>query len=432
MVAAVASFVDTSISKTINVSPDYPYEAFKDIYLSAYRKGLKGVTTYRESGKVASVLHGAEETDSAPRPGSTEHPEDLDQSDPDRRLQLRAVPTVALASLRWARRPSLPQGNPAWCYLVDHPHGHRFAVFIGHVENGENYPFEVWVNGAEQPRGLGALAKSLSMDMRCNDRAFLKAKLESLVELRADDRFDLAMPTPAGEVVAMPSLVAGFARLVLYRCEQLGTFDHEGSTPVLDALLFRKEPKTGTEGTMAWMVDVHNEATGDDFVLGLKELTLPDGSRRPYSVWLAGEYPRTLDGLCKLLSWDMRVADPAWVGAKLRQLLDYSEVRGDFWARVPGQRRSRLFPSTVAYIARLVIHRFAMLGILDEDGYPMETTGGVTFDEVGEEPHRLRAVGAQEHRAQSGARCPECGNYAVIRRDGCDFCTACGATGSCG
>jgi hypothetical protein len=28
--------------------------------------------------------------------------------------------------------------------------------------------------------------------------------------------------------------------------------------------------------------------------------------------------------------------------------------------------------------------------------------------------------------------CAECGNMTVIRKDGCDFCTACGAVGSCG
>jgi len=28
--------------------------------------------------------------------------------------------------------------------------------------------------------------------------------------------------------------------------------------------------------------------------------------------------------------------------------------------------------------------------------------------------------------------CKECGNSAVIRKDGCEFCTACGAIGACG
>ena len=45
--AAAQHWVDSSISKTINVPTDFVYENFKDIYLYAYRKGLKGCTTFR-------------------------------------------------------------------------------------------------------------------------------------------------------------------------------------------------------------------------------------------------------------------------------------------------------------------------------------------------------------------------------------------------
>ncbi len=45
--AAAQLWVDSSISKTANVPSDYPYEDFKDIYLYAYEKGLKGCTTFR-------------------------------------------------------------------------------------------------------------------------------------------------------------------------------------------------------------------------------------------------------------------------------------------------------------------------------------------------------------------------------------------------
>ena len=45
--AAAQQWVDSSISKTINVPTDFAYEDFKDIYLYAYRKGLKGCTTFR-------------------------------------------------------------------------------------------------------------------------------------------------------------------------------------------------------------------------------------------------------------------------------------------------------------------------------------------------------------------------------------------------
>ncbi|WP_045860175.1 adenosylcobalamin-dependent ribonucleoside-diphosphate reductase [Teredinibacter purpureus] len=45
--AAAQKWVDSSISKTINVPTDIPYDDFKDIYLYAHEKGLKGCTTFR-------------------------------------------------------------------------------------------------------------------------------------------------------------------------------------------------------------------------------------------------------------------------------------------------------------------------------------------------------------------------------------------------
>jgi ribonucleoside-diphosphate reductase alpha chain len=45
--AAAQKWVDSSISKTANVPTDYPFDDFKDIYLYAYQKGLKGCTTFR-------------------------------------------------------------------------------------------------------------------------------------------------------------------------------------------------------------------------------------------------------------------------------------------------------------------------------------------------------------------------------------------------
>jgi len=45
--AAAQHWIDSSISKTINVPADYPYVDFKEIYLKAYASGLKGCTTFR-------------------------------------------------------------------------------------------------------------------------------------------------------------------------------------------------------------------------------------------------------------------------------------------------------------------------------------------------------------------------------------------------
>ncbi len=47
MQAAAQKWVDSAISKTINVPTDIPFEDFKDIYVYAAKKGLKGCTTFR-------------------------------------------------------------------------------------------------------------------------------------------------------------------------------------------------------------------------------------------------------------------------------------------------------------------------------------------------------------------------------------------------
>jgi ribonucleoside-diphosphate reductase alpha chain len=416
MSAAVQPFVDTAISKTVNVPADYPFPEFEHLYLEAWKGGLKGLTTYRPNSVIGSVL------ETSPQAVA---PQDFDVADPDRRIRLDKAPQPPLASLRWPGRPELTNGNPCWTYAVRHPLG-DFAVFIGHIENGPAYPFEVWVNGGEQPRGLGAIAKTLSMDMRAEDRKWLDMKLSALQKAVGDDAFDIALP-PDGEKVRVPSLVSGFARLIRYRCNELGAFDDDrkGETPVVDAMIGLKEPKAGPDGTLSWTVDVVNHNTGDDLVLFLKELVMPDGQRRPYSMWLSGEYPRVLDGLCKALSLDMRVYDPAWIGMKLRKLLNYGEMNGSFLARIPGSAKAQTWPSTIAYLARLMIHRYAMLGILTEEGYPVAHAGILSVPDAEQR-------NSAELRALPGRKCPECGNRTMIRKDGCDFCTACGHTGACG
>jgi ribonucleoside-diphosphate reductase alpha chain len=412
MVAAVAPFIDTSISKTVNVPEDYPYAQFEGLYMKAWKSGLKGLATYRPNNVLGAVL-----TPDAPMPAE---PVQLSGDGANRRLSIKTLPQPVLTSLRWPGRPEMPEGNLAWTYMIESPFG-RFALFVGQVEEaGRNFPFEVWVNGAEQPRGLGAVAKTLSMDMRADDRAWLKMKLDVLASTVGDDAFDMSFP-PHGEKRRVPGVMSAVAQAMRWRCEQLKAFDSPGPTPVLDHMFSVDEPRTGTDGTLSWTVDVVNPASGDEFSLGLKEIHLPDGTTRPYSIWLSGHYPRALDGLTRILSLDMRVIDPAWIGMKLRKLLDYSEPLGDFMAFVPGERRQQNWPSTVAYLARLVIHRYAMLGVLDERGYPTREMGVLEAPRAIDEPAVMK-----------GARCRECGNYTVIRKDGCDFCSACGWTGACG
>jgi ribonucleoside-diphosphate reductase alpha chain len=71
MMAAVQPFIDSAISKTVNVPADYPYEDFKNLYLDAWRAGLKGLATYRPNAVTGSVL-------SVEPASSAAQPDDLD------------------------------------------------------------------------------------------------------------------------------------------------------------------------------------------------------------------------------------------------------------------------------------------------------------------------------------------------------------------
>jgi ribonucleoside-diphosphate reductase alpha chain len=426
MVAAVAPFIDTAISKTVNVPADYPYADFQHLYMEAWQSGLKGLATYRPNSILGSVLS---VTQSASPVATTP----LQIEGTNHRLALERLPVPVLSSLRWPSRPDLPGGNPAWTFMVHHPFG-DFALFVGELapeEGGAPKPFEVWVNGTDQPRGLGALAKTLSMDLRANDPAWLQLKLDALATVAEEHSFEMPFP-PHGEKRLFPGVVAATAAVIRWRCDQLkalASADTQMPTPVMDAMFSRGEPQTGPSGTLAWSVDVDNPATGEAFTVTLKEVNLPghDGVivTRPCAVGFSGNYPRALDGLARLLSLDMRVIDPAWIGMKLRKLLNYAEPLGHFMAFVPGlphgERRQQTWPSTVAYIARLIIHRYAMLGILDEEGLPLRDMGVLDAPKNHEAPSMM-----------AGKVCPECGNPTVIHKDGCDFCTACGYVGQCG
>ncbi|MEL7026342.1 MAG: adenosylcobalamin-dependent ribonucleoside-diphosphate reductase [Pseudomonadota bacterium] len=69
MQAAAQRWVDSSISKTINVPEDISFEAFKDVYMEAWDTGCKGCTTYRPNAVTGSVLEVA-----APEPSEDTAP----------------------------------------------------------------------------------------------------------------------------------------------------------------------------------------------------------------------------------------------------------------------------------------------------------------------------------------------------------------------
>ena len=62
-----------------------------------------------------------------------------------------------------------------------------------------------------------------------------------------------------------------------------------------------------------------------------------------------------------------------------------------------------------------------MLGILDENGMPVQTMG------ILETP-----AATARRRRYEGRALPRVRQLRLIRKDGCEFCTACGYVGVCG
>lgn len=61
VLASAQKYVDSAVSKTINVNPNMPWEEFKDIYMKAWQGGCKGCTTFNSSGKRFGILNAVKE-----------------------------------------------------------------------------------------------------------------------------------------------------------------------------------------------------------------------------------------------------------------------------------------------------------------------------------------------------------------------------------
>ncbi len=414
VLAAAQRWIDAAISKTVNVPADYPFEDFKAIYQKAYALGIKCVSAYRPNPVRGQVL-----IDPNQSAGTATAP----ASDPDRRLTLTPVGEVVAGSVRWPDSPEIP-GCPSRSWAVSAPEG-KFYVTVGTYANGTTQPFQLLVSGDQAPRGLPPLAKLLSGDLRTTDRRWVRDKLNALKRAKGTP---FALPLSTQDIVPVSGAIAALATILESECIRTGWFEgleeQDTPAPLVAAMASRKEPKTGPDGAMAWYADIANTTVGDDGMLVVKEAVL-DGVRFPFSVWLAGDFSASYTGLLKCLSLDMRVRDLSWIAARLKSLVDYSEAGGQFWAQLPGTDKGALQPSTVAYIARLVLHRYQVLGLLDGRGQPVRQAGlFVEADQV--------AVTTTPALIVSGRTCPECQAPALIKRDGCDHCTACGHVGACG
>lgn len=176
MQAAIQKWVDTSISKTINVPEDIPFEAFQNVYLEAYRLGCKGCTTYRPNDVTGSVIS------VDPKPAETvsvEGPEDTVVYDgPNSFAEFAAMSAEQLTA-----RPETLDGKTYKVKLNGDP---AFYVTITDiVQAGKRRPFEVFIN-TKNPEHI-AWSTALTMMIsaifrRPHDASFVVEELKSVFD----------------------------------------------------------------------------------------------------------------------------------------------------------------------------------------------------------------------------------------------------------
>ena len=152
MMEAVQPFVDTAISKTVNVPADYPYEDFKELYQHAWTAKLKGLATYRPNTILGSVL------ELAPA-GREEPPARVDPAAADpMRAMIASRPTGALNASAEKIEYWTQQGRQTLYLVVSFlplPDGRERAIefFMPVGQSGES---QQWITASMRLLSLAA------------------------------------------------------------------------------------------------------------------------------------------------------------------------------------------------------------------------------------------------------------------------------------
>ena len=384
MVAAVAPFIDTSISKTVNVPADYPYAEFQGLYFTAWKSGLKGLATYRPNAVMGAVLS-VEAAKAAPP--------QLVASDAGANQRLRggAAAGAGAGVAALAEPARFPRRQPG--VELHDPVPARRVLAVRRRAAGRSRARVGPVRAQPAVRGVGQRCRAAARPRRAGQdpvdgharqrrgmaeaqarRAGHRGRGARLPDADAAARRGAPVPWRGGGDRGGDPLALRTARCLARRRGHAGDRRDVQPRRAAHQHLGHAGLGGGREQPGQRRV-VHRHAERGAVA---RRGDVPAGGRfvtRPCAIGFSGNYPRALDGLARLLSLDMRVMDPAWIGMKLRKLLNVGEPLGNFMAPVPGERRQQLWPSTVAYIARLVIHRYAMLGVLDASGFPLNAMG---------------------------------------------------------
>jgi len=191
--AAVQEFVDSSISKTINLPEEISFEDFKDVYRRAYALGCKGCTTYRPNPVTGSVL--------------TAVPVRAADADRGDGVVYMTDPL---------ERPESLQGRTY--KLVWPDSDHAIYITVNDIADGaRRRPFEVFINSKnmEHYAWTVALTRMISaVFRRGGDVSFVVEELKAVFDPRGgqwmDGKYVPSLLAAIGEVIERHMIEIGF------------------------------------------------------------------------------------------------------------------------------------------------------------------------------------------------------------------------------
>jgi len=190
MQAALQTFVDSSISKTINIPPDFPFDQFQDIYMYAYERGLKGCTTFRPNENITGVL--VRKEDDNKKAKQQPAPSPLDNAD-EEFIQTR--PIELYGKTYKIKTPLSAQGLYITINDIKEP-------------NGKMRPFEIFINSKNLQHfsWMVAMTRLISaVFRRTSDPSFLVEELKSIFDPNGgyfrDGRYVPSLVAEIGDVI---------------------------------------------------------------------------------------------------------------------------------------------------------------------------------------------------------------------------------------
>ncbi len=219
--AAAQTYIDSSISKTINVPADISFEAFENVYLKAYAMGCKGCTTYRPTGVRGSVLELPAEVPrteaAAAIPVQIENPEEptLPLPLPQALPRLKTEGGVVYMTQPLAR-PEVLLGQTYKIKWADTDHA--FYITINDIQaDGRRRPFEIFINSKnmEAYAWTVALTRMISaVFRRGGDVSFVVDELKAVFDPRGGQwmsgRYVPSLLAAIGEVIERHLIATGF------------------------------------------------------------------------------------------------------------------------------------------------------------------------------------------------------------------------------